>query len=109
MATKKPCCPPAPVGRYAAQLAALGAAPRLQIVRLLLAAHPTGLWAGAIQEELGMPASTLSHHLEKLKQAGLIESRREGTFLRYAAQTAALRAIIDFLYAECCTRVERKE
>jgi len=84
--------------------AALGAEPRLQILRLLLAAHPEGMVVGEVQEEMGIPASTLSHHLEKLKQVGLVKVRREGTFLWYAADTDALREVLNFLYEECCTR-----
>lgn len=92
------------VARCADRFAALGAEPRLQIVRLLLSAHPKGLCAGEIQEELGIPASTLSHHLEKLKQVGLAAVRRERQFLWYTAETGALRELLGFLYQECCTR-----
>jgi ArsR family transcriptional regulator, arsenate/arsenite/antimonite-responsive transcriptional repressor len=99
---KKP--DPLLVTRSADRFAALGAEPRLAILRLLLSAHPTGMIAGEIQEELDIPASTLSHHLEKLKQVGLINVRREGTFLWYSANTDALREVLGFLYEECCTR-----
>jgi ArsR family transcriptional regulator, arsenate/arsenite/antimonite-responsive transcriptional repressor len=92
------------VTRSADRFSALGAEPRLQILRLLLAAHPEGLIAGEIQEELHIPASTLSHHLEKLRQVGLITVRRSGTFLWYTADTQALSEIMNFLYEECCTR-----
>ena len=92
------------VARYADMFAAMGAEPRLRIVRILLTAHPQGLIVGDIQEELGIPPSTLSHHLEKLKNEGLVAVRREGTFLWYTANTEALQEIINFLYAECCTR-----
>ena len=92
------------VTRSADRFSALGAEPRLQILRLLLAAHPTGMVAGEVQEELGIPASTLSHHLEKLKQVGLVNVRREGTYLWYSADTDALREVLNFLYEECCTR-----
>src|SRR5438093_13130024 len=92
------------VTRSADRFSALGAEPRLQILRLLLAAHPAGLVAGEVQEELGIPASTLSHHLEKLKQVGLVTVRRESTYLWYAADTDALREVMNFLYEECCTR-----
>ncbi len=92
------------VARFADMLAAIGAEPRLRIVRLLLAAHPEGLVVGEIQDELDIPASTLSHHLEKLKNEELVSVQREGTYLRYAANTAAMRELISFLYAECCTR-----
>lgn len=92
------------VTRSADRFSALGAEPRLQILRLLLAAHPSGMIAGEVQEELGIPASTLSHHLEKLKQVGLVNVRRDGTFLWYSADTDALREVLNFLYEECCTR-----
>ena len=92
------------VTRSADRFSALGSEPRLQIVRLLLSAHPAGMVVGEIQEELDIPASTLSHHLEKLKQVGLVHVRREGTFLWYSASTDALRELLGFLYEECCTR-----
>ena len=89
---------------YADMFAALGAEPRLRILRALLAAHPDGMVVGEIQAELGIAASTLSHHLEKLKSEGLIAVRRESTFLRYTANTSVLEELLGFLYAECCTR-----
>jgi ArsR family transcriptional regulator len=92
------------VTKYAEMFAAMGAEPRLRIVQLLLTAHPRGLVAGELQEELGIPASTLSHHLEKLKNERLIQVRRERTFLWYTADTEALGELLGFLYAECCTR-----
>jgi ArsR family transcriptional regulator, arsenate/arsenite/antimonite-responsive transcriptional repressor len=95
---------PVLVTRSALRFSAMGAEPRLQILRLLLAAHPEGMVAGEVQEEMGIPASTLSHHLEKLKQVGLVQVRREGTYLWYAADTGALREVMNFLYEECCTR-----
>ncbi len=82
----------------------MGAEPRLRIMQVLLTAHPRGLVAGDIQDELGIPASTLSHHLDKLKNEDLVRARREGTFLWYTANTDSLREIMNFLYAECCTR-----
>jgi DNA-binding transcriptional ArsR family regulator len=92
------------IARYADMLSAMGTEPRLRIMRLLLAAHPEGMVVGEIGEELEIPNSTLSHHLEKLKNEGLVSVRREGTFLRYAADTATLQDLLGFLYAECCTR-----
>ncbi len=73
-------------------------------MRLLLSAHPEGMIVGEIADELDIPNSTLSHHLEKLKNEGLVHVRREGTFLWYSASTEALRDLLGFLYAECCTR-----
>ncbi|HEY1884572.1 MAG TPA: metalloregulator ArsR/SmtB family transcription factor [Roseiarcus sp.] len=90
--------------RYADMLAALGSEARLRIVRLLLTAHPEGLVVGEIGSELGIPPSTLSHHLDKLKNEGLVAVRRESTFLRYTADTGTLQEIVGFLFAECCTR-----
>ena len=90
--------------RFADMLAALGTEPRLRIMRLLLKAHPGGLVVGEIGGELGIPPSTLSHHLDKLRNEDLVMVRRESTFLRYTANTGALQAILSFLFAECCTR-----
>src|SRR5450755_821061 len=92
------------VAKYADMFTAMGTEPRLRIIRLLLSAHPEGLVVGEIQTELGIPASTLSHHLDKLKNEDLVAVRRESTFLRYTANTEALEELLGFLYAECCTR-----
>jgi ArsR family transcriptional regulator, arsenate/arsenite/antimonite-responsive transcriptional repressor len=92
------------IARYADMLAAMGTESRLGILRLLLAAHPDGMVVGEIQAELGITPSNLSHHLDKLKNEDLITVRREGTFLRYTANTAALQELLGFLFAECCTR-----
>jgi ArsR family transcriptional regulator, arsenate/arsenite/antimonite-responsive transcriptional repressor len=92
------------VTRFADMLSAMGAEPRLRILRLLLSAHPEGMVVGEIGEELEIPNSTLSHHLEKLKNEDLIKVQREGTFLRYTANTAVLEELLGFLFAECCTR-----
>jgi DNA-binding transcriptional ArsR family regulator len=94
----------AQTARYADMFAALGTEVRLQILRLLLSAHPVGMVVGDIQAELGIPGSTLSHHLEKLRGEGLANARRESTFLRYTANTAALEELLGFLFAECCSR-----
>lgn len=91
---------------YADRFAALGAESRLSIVRLLLAAHPDGMPVGEIQEELAIPGSTLSHHLDKLRHEGLITMERDRQFLIYRANTDGLRNLLQFLYAECCTRTK---
>ena len=83
---------------------AMGTEPRLRIMQLLLSAHPDGLVVGDIQTELGIPNSTLSHHLEKLKNEDLVKVRRESTFLWYTNNTEALSELLGFLYTECCTR-----
>ena len=95
---------PDQIARYADMFSAMGTEPRLRIMQLLLSAHPEGLVVGDIQEEIDIPNSTLSHHLDKLKSEGLVEVRRESTFLRYTANTEALQELLRFLYSECCTR-----
>ncbi len=92
------------VARYADMFNALGTEPRLRIMRLLLSAHPDGLVVGDIQGELAITGSTLSHHLEKLKNEELVTVRRDGTFLWYSANAVALTELLAFLYSECCTR-----
>ena len=92
------------IARYADMVSAMGTEARHRIMQLLLSAHPEGLVVGEIQEELEIPNSTLSHHLDKLRNEGLVEVKRESTFLRYTADTEALQEILQFLYAECCTR-----
>jgi DNA-binding transcriptional ArsR family regulator len=94
----------ADVTRYADMFAALGAEPRLRILRLLLSAHPEGMVVGDIQADTGIPNSTLSHHLEKLKIDELVTVTREKAFMRYRANAEALEELLGFLYAECCTR-----
>jgi len=92
------------IHRYADMFTALGTESRLRILRLLLSAHPDGMVVNEIAEELNVPGSTLSHHLDKLKNEDLVTVQREGTFLRYAANTKTLQELLGFLYAECCTR-----
>ncbi len=92
------------IHRYADMFTALGTESRLRIVRLLLSAHPDGMVVNEIGDELGIPGSTLSHHLDKLKNEELVTVQREGTFLRYSANTETLQELLGFLYAECCTR-----
>jgi ArsR family transcriptional regulator, arsenate/arsenite/antimonite-responsive transcriptional repressor len=92
------------VARLADMLSALGTEPRLRIMRLLLSAHPEGLVVSEIGEELEISGSTLSHHLDKLKNEDLVRVQREGTFLRYTANCEALQILLGFLFAECCTR-----
>ena len=92
-----------PTLRYAEMFAAIGAEPRLRIVRLLLEAHPKGLFVGEIQNALEIPASTLSHHLDRLKHEELVEAQREGTYLRYTANAESLKELLSFLFVECCS------
>ncbi len=92
------------VAKYADMFSAMGTEPRLRIMQLLLSAHPEGLVVGELQGELEIPNSTLSHHLDKLKNEDLVRVQRESTFLRYTANTDALQELLQFLYSECCTR-----
>jgi len=92
------------ITRFADMFGAMGTPPRLRIMRALLAAHPDGMVVGDISAELGIPASTLSHHLEKLRNEDLVNVRREGTYLWYSANATVLQELLGFLYAECCTR-----
>jgi len=92
------------ITRYADMFSAMGTEARLRIMQLLLSSHPDGMVVSEIQASLDIPNSTLSHHLDKLKNEGLVQVRRESTFLRYTADTEALQEVLRFLYAECCTR-----
>jgi ArsR family transcriptional regulator, arsenate/arsenite/antimonite-responsive transcriptional repressor len=94
----------AQLARFADMLAAMGTEPRLRIVQLLLTAHPDGMTVGEIQAETAIAPSTLSHHLEKLRNEGLVKVRRDKKFLWYTSNTAALEDLLSFLFAECCSR-----
>lgn len=95
---------PRSVEDIAATFAALGQPSRLNIVRLLLSAYPKGLPAGEIQRELGITAPTLSHHLDKLRQVGIVQAEKDRQWIWYSVQSDALKYLIDFLFEECCTR-----
>ena len=90
--------------RHAEQLGALGHPVRLAILRIVVQAGDGGAAAGDIQERVDIPASTLSHHLTRLLDAGLLKSRPEGTFHYYSAEYAALRTLTDYLWEDCCKR-----
>jgi len=90
--------------RHALQLSALGHPVRLKVLRYIVAAGAEGAAAGDIQAHVDMPASTLSHHLKRLVDAGLLATRAEGTFHYYAAEYPALRALTDYLWEDCCQR-----
>ncbi|MAM76370.1 metalloregulator ArsR/SmtB family transcription factor [uncultured Tistrella sp.] len=83
--------------------AALSQETRLRIVRLLVAAGPDGLAAGAIGEAMGGASSSrMSFHLGQLQQAGLVTSRRNGRSILYSAAYPALSGLVDFLMRDCC-------
>jgi DNA-binding transcriptional ArsR family regulator len=95
---------PSKVERHAEQLGALGHPVRLAILRYVVQAGEGGASAGEIQERVDMPASTLSHHLKRLVDSGLLRSRGEGTFHYYAVEYPALRALTEYLWEDCCKR-----
>jgi ArsR family transcriptional regulator, arsenate/arsenite/antimonite-responsive transcriptional repressor len=90
--------------RHAEQLGALGHPARLAIVRYVVQGAAEGTPAGELQSKLEIPASTLSHHLDRLASAGLVKARREGTFIYYSADYAHLKALTDYLWEDCCKR-----
>ena len=94
----------AKVDHHAGQLSALGHPVRLRILRFVVQGGEGGTAAGEIQSHVDLPASTLSHHLKRLVDAGLLHSRGEGTFHLYAADYPALRALTDYLWEDCCKR-----
>ena len=82
--------------RFADMLSAMGTEPRLRIMHLLITAHPKGMVVGDIQAQLDIAPSTLSHHLDKLRNEGLVKVRRDKKFLWYTADTASLQALLGF-------------
>ncbi len=90
--------------RCAEQLSALGHPVRLKILRFVVQAGDTGAPAGEIQEHVDLPASTLSHHLKRLVDAGLVAARTEGTFHFYAAEYSSLFALTSYVWEDCCKR-----
>ena len=89
--------------RNADRFKALGHPLRLSILRLIVQGPEEGTPAGEIQTQVGIPASTLSHHLSCLAETELVQVEREGTFLRYRADFRTLRALTDFLWKGCCS------
>jgi ArsR family transcriptional regulator, arsenate/arsenite/antimonite-responsive transcriptional repressor len=86
----------------ARQLEALGNTTRLLIYRTLVRAGHGGLAVGQVQERVGLPASTLSHHLKRLVDQGLVRQERAGTSLICHAEYPAMTALLGFLADECC-------
>ena len=95
---------PSKLDRHAEQLAALGHPVRLAVLRFVVQAGTEGAPAGDIQAHVGLAASTLSHHLKRLVDAGILRTRGEGTFHYYSADYAALRALTEYLWEDCCKR-----
>ncbi len=90
--------------RHAEQLSALGHPVRLQILRFVVQGGERGAPAGDIQAHVDLPASTLSHHLKRLVEAGLVATRNEGTFHFYSVDYTALRGLTDYVWEDCCKR-----
>ncbi|HMJ12307.1 MAG TPA: metalloregulator ArsR/SmtB family transcription factor [Polyangiaceae bacterium] len=95
---------PSKLDRHAEQLSALGHPIRLAILRFVVQGGAEGIAAGEIQSHVDMPASTLSHHLKRLVDGGLLKSRSAGTFHYYSVEYGALRALTDYLWEDCCKR-----
>jgi DNA-binding transcriptional ArsR family regulator len=90
--------------RHAEQLGALGHPVRLSVLRFVVQSGTEGASAGDIAAHVDLPASTLSHHLKRLVEAGLLTTRSEGTFHYYAPDFGALRALTDYVWEDCCKR-----
>lgn len=84
------------------RLAALGNEARLTIVRMLLQTLPGELSAGDIAQKTGIPNSTLSHHLERLRKEDLVRARKDKQWIWYQADTNTLTNLVSFLYHDCC-------
>lgn len=87
----------------AERCAELGNKTRLSIFRLLVKAGCSGLSVGAIQKNLQVPASTLTHHIQRLVRVGLVRQRRESRTLHCEPQIEAIRELADYLLSECCS------
>jgi ArsR family transcriptional regulator, arsenate/arsenite/antimonite-responsive transcriptional repressor len=85
-------------------LGALAHEHRLAIYRMLVERGPNGLAAGVIAERLDIPPSSLTFHLQHLSRAGLLTQRRVSRQLIYAADFAAMNALVGFLTENCCGR-----
>jgi DNA-binding transcriptional ArsR family regulator len=87
-------------------LEALGSPTRLEIYRLLVQAGPGGAVVGELQERLGIPASTLSHHLSRLVRVGLISQERQSRNLVCRANYAHMKTLLAYLSDNCCEGLE---
>lgn len=90
------------VEKAASQLEALGNTSRLRIYRVLVRAGRKGIAVGQLQARVGIPSSTLSHHLKKLVETGLASQERQATTLICRADYSSMRSLIGFLADECC-------
>ncbi|MDI1295367.1 MAG: metalloregulator ArsR/SmtB family transcription factor [bacterium] len=85
-----------------AALGALAQDTRLSVFRLLVQAGPDGMIAGEIAQKMGVPASTMSHHLATLERAGLLVSQRDSRLIHYAVDYAGMQRLLSFLLEDCC-------
>lgn len=83
-------------------LGALAHETRLAVFRMLVKVGPSGMIAGAIAEQQGVPPSTMSHHLATLERAGLVQSERESRLIHYRADYPGMRRLLMFLMQDCC-------
>lgn len=86
----------------ARRLEALGRPVRLEIYRSLVRAAPGGRCVGELQQQLNIPRSTLSFHLRRLIEVGLLTQERQGTTLICHADLAVMDTTLGFLLRECC-------
>ena len=93
-----------PIERHASQLAALGHVARVSLLREVVQAGDGGATTSELQERIGIPWTTLNHHLDRLVDAGLVTTRREGKSVIHTADYKALRALTNFLWEDCCKR-----
>ena len=90
--------------KHAGQLAALGHPARLAILRQVVQGGSEGTTTTDLQAKLGIPWTTLNHHIDRLVEGGLVATRREGKFAFHTADYSALRTLTDFLWEDCCKR-----
>jgi DNA-binding transcriptional ArsR family regulator len=88
--------------RHAEQLAALGHVARLAVLRAVVQAGPGGLTTTQLQEKLDIPWTTLTHHVQRVVDAGLVTARKDGKSMLHTADYKALRAVTEFLWEDCC-------
>jgi DNA-binding transcriptional ArsR family regulator len=88
--------------RHALQFAALGHPARLAIVRAVVQSGVEGTTTTDLQAKLDIPWTTLNHHLDRLVEAGLVATRRNGKFVHHTADYRELRALTEYLWEDCC-------
>ncbi len=93
---------PDSLDQNAERFKALGHSIRLSILRLIVQGPEAGTPAGETRARVGIPASTLSHHLATLSEADLVKVERSGNFLLYRCDFKALQALCDFIWKDCC-------